>query len=79
MPRRGFENVNDGRRGLAAACRALGLGEKRLDGTASQCAATQFARLWRSGDTTDRATALDYLHHDLDLTWKLAERMGLLL
>lgn len=38
-----------------------------------------FAALWNSGDTASRQAAIDYLHNDLLMTWKLAERMRVIL
>ena len=38
-----------------------------------------FAALWLSGDPASRQIAADYLHNDLAMTWKLAERMGVIL
>ena len=38
-----------------------------------------FAALWLSGDQSSRQAAVDYLRNDLDMTWKLAERMGVIL
>ena len=50
---------------LAQVCRMLGLGEKAGDGK-------DFANLW----ATDREQAVAYLKQDLELTRKLAQRMG---
>ena len=52
---------------LNAICKFLGLGEKLGDGK-------DFAGLWE----TDREQAINYLKQDLNLTRKLAQRMGLI-
>ena len=58
---------------LDTAARWLGLGGKPegVDGS-------HFAALWRSGDVGSVAAAIQYLENDLDMTWKLAERMGVI-
>ena len=69
LPKRGF---SDESRKLTDICKWLGIGQKPegIDGG-------DFARLW-AGDTESRQQALAYLENDLLLTWKLAERMGVL-
>ena len=52
---------------LDAVCRACGLGGKTGNGA-------DFGALWLS----DRPAALEYLATDLELTWKLAERLGVI-
>ena len=37
-----------------------------------------FGALWTSGNAESRGIAMDYLRNDLDMTWKLAERMGVI-
>lgn len=68
LPKRGFEET---RRGLGHVCRWLGLGDKPegIDGG-------MFASLWRAGTDDSRGAALAYLENDLEMTWRLAERMG---
>lgn len=58
---------------LDTAARWLGLGGKPdgVDGG-------HFAALWRSGDAESRLAAKGYLLNDLEMTWKLGERMGVI-
>lgn len=71
IPRRGLPADEDGKkRGLSNVCRLLGLGTKP-DGVNGG----DFARLW-TGSEENRQMALAYLENDLELTWRLAERMG---
>ncbi|WP_321377000.1 ribonuclease H-like domain-containing protein [Trichococcus shcherbakoviae] len=35
-----------------------------------------FSTLWESGNEESRKQAVDYLLNDIDMTWRLAERMG---
>lgn len=67
LPKRGF---NDESRKLGDICQWLGIGGKPegIDGG-------DFARLW-AGDGESRQVAVSYLENDLDMTWALAERMG---
>jgi len=67
LPKRGFSEES---RRLTDICKWLGIGQKPdgVDGG-------DFARLW-AGNAENRQQALAYLENDLDLTWKLAERMG---
>jgi hypothetical protein len=51
--------------GLGAVCKLLGLGEKTESGK-------NFSNLYQS----DKEQALEYLRHDVDLTRKLAARIG---
>ena len=69
LPKRGF---SDESRKLTDICKWLGIGSKPdgVDGG-------DFARLW-AGDAESRQQALAYLENDLELTWKLAERMGVI-
>jgi hypothetical protein len=53
--------------------RALGVGSKA---DAAGCDGATFHRLWLSGDQTRRETARKYLVNDLELTRKVAERLG---
>lgn len=69
LPKRGFAEQS---RKLDDICRWLGLGGKP-DGTDGG----QFAALW-CGSVDQRQQAVAYLHNDLDLTWRLAERMGVI-
>ena len=67
LPKRGFLEQS---RKLTDVCKWLGLGAKPdgVDGG-------DFARLW-AGNAESRQQALAYLENDLDMTWRLAERMG---
>lgn len=69
LPKRGF---NDESRKLTDICSWLGLGAKPdgVDGG-------MFAALW-DGNSESRMQAISYLVNDLDLTYKLAERMGVI-
>jgi hypothetical protein len=69
LPKRGF---SDESRKLTDICKWLGIGQKpeEIDGS-------DFARLW-AGDAESRQQALAYLENDLDMIWKLAERMGVI-
>ncbi|MCP4540276.1 MAG: hypothetical protein GY832_24315 [Chloroflexi bacterium] len=49
----------------------LGVGGKPDD-----CTGAQFAEMWLSGDKEKRAIARNYLANDLDMTWGVARRMG---
>jgi len=69
LPKRGF---SDESRKLTDVCKFLGLGSKP-EGTDGG----DFARLW-SGNEESRNLAVAYLENDLDLTKKLAERMGVI-
>jgi hypothetical protein len=60
--------------GLGNLCQWFGLGQKPEGVTGAH-----FASLWLSGDPASRQAALEYLKNDLLLTWKLAERMGVIL
>lgn len=51
-------------------CRAFGLQTKPDD-----CSGAEFARLLR-GDESEKQSAINYLIGDLEMTWQLAERMG---
>ncbi len=64
---------NDRYEKLDTAARFLGAGGKPdgVDGG-------RFAALWNSGDAASRQAAVEYLHNDLAMTWKLAERMGVI-
>ena len=69
LPKRGFNNES---RKLTDICGWLGLGSKPegIDGG-------NFAGLWLS-NADARQVAVDYLVNDLDMTWALAERMGVI-
>jgi len=69
LPKRGF---SDESRKLTDICKWLGIGQKPEDVDGAD-----FARLW-TGNAESRQQALAYLENDLDLTWKLAERMGVI-
>lgn len=58
---------------LDTVCRWTGIGGKPdgVDGG-------HFAALWNSGDEASRMAAIDYLKNDLFLTYKIAERMGVI-
>ena len=70
LPKRGFSSES---RRLTDVCQFLGLGSKPdgVDGS-------QFAALWCAGNGESRNQAIAYLENDLDMTWKLAERMGVI-
>ena len=70
LPKRGF---NDESRKLTDICRWLGIGGKPdgIDGG-------MFAALW-NGNEESRQQAIAYLINELDMAWKLAERMGVIL
>lgn len=53
--------------------RALGVGAKA---DAEGCDGAGFHKLWNSGDKQQRAAALAYLRNDLEMTRKVAERLG---
>lgn len=53
--------------------RALGVGSKA---DAEGCDGAMFHKLWLSGDAAKRATARNYLVNDLELTRRVAERLG---
>lgn len=53
--------------------RALGVGAKA---DAEGCDGATFHKLWNAGDKQSRATALNYLRNDLEMTRKVAERLG---
>ncbi len=69
LPKRGF---SDQSRKLGDVCKWLGIGGKPdgIDGG-------DFAGLWNAGPES-RLVAIDYLTNDLDMTWRLAERMGVI-
>lgn len=69
LPNRGFSEQS---RKLTKICEWLGIGGKPdgIDGS-------DFARLW-AGNPENRQQAIGYVLNDLDLTWKLAERMGVI-
>jgi len=69
LPKRGF---SDESRKLGDICRWLGIGAKPdgVDGG-------MFASLW-GGSPEDHQQAAEYLLNDLDMTWRLAERMGVI-
>ena len=69
LPKRGF---SDESRKLTDVCSWLGLGSKPegVDGS-------MFASLW-NGNAESRKQAISYLANDLDMTWRLAERMGVI-
>ena len=69
LPKRGFSEQS---RKLTDICTFLGLGAKPegVDGA-------QFAALW-AGNAESRQQALDYLSNDLDMTYRLADRMGVI-
>lgn len=69
LPKRGFSEQS---RKLTDVCTFLGLGSKP-EGTNGG----DFARLWL-GNEESRKQALAYLENDLDMTWRLAERMGVI-
>ena len=69
LPKRGF---SDESRKLTDVCKFLGIGSKP-EGTDGG----DFARLW-TGNEESRKLAVAYLENDLDMTWKLAERMGVI-
>ena len=48
------------------------------NGKPDDCTGATFALLYRSGNPEDKAKAEKYLINDLDMTWTVAERMGLL-
>ena len=58
---------------LDTVSRFFGIGGKPdgVDGS-------HFAKLWLSGKPEDRKAATEYLANDLDMTWKLAERLQVL-
>lgn len=63
---------NLGRRdhsGLDDVARFFGVGEKNGDGG-------EFAKLWRSGEATERMKAVEYLTNDINLTLAVARRIG---
>ena len=70
LPKRGF---SDESRKLTDICSWLGLGSKPdgVDGS-------MFATLW-AGNEDSKQQAIAYLQNDLELTWKLGERMGVIL
>jgi hypothetical protein len=73
VPQRGLPADSDGKkRGLSNVCRLLGIGSKPegVDGG-------DFARLW-AGNEESRQQAIAYLENDLELTAKLAQRMGVI-
>lgn len=53
--------------------RALGVGAKS---DAAGCDGATFHKLWLSGDAAQRATARNYLINDLEMTRRVAERLG---
>jgi hypothetical protein len=69
LPKRGFADES---RKLGDICHWLGLGQKPdgVDGS-------QFAALW-AGNADSRAAALAYLMNDLEMTWALGQRMGVI-
>jgi hypothetical protein len=67
LPKRGFSEQS---RKLTDVCKFLGLGSKPVGTDGGD-----FARLW-NGDEESRKLAVAYLENDLELTCKLAERMG---
>lgn len=75
MARWQFGNRRDSIK-LGEACRALGIGDKP-QGEDAVTGAT-FYEYFRSGDAEKKAKALYYLANDLDMTWNLAERLGVL-
>mgnify|MGYP000039955845 CR=1 FL=1 len=75
MARWQFGNKRDSIK-LGEACRALGIGDKP-QGEDAVTGAT-FYEHFRSGDAEKKAKALYYLANDLDMTWGMAERLGVL-
>ena len=69
LPKRGF---NDESRKLTDVCSWLGIGSKP-EGTDGG----DFARLW-SGNEESRQQAVEYLENDLEMTYQLAQRMGVI-
>lgn len=69
LPKRGFDQVS---RKLGDICQWLGIGGKPegVDGG-------MFARLWL-GTADERQQAIAYALNDLDMTWKLGKRMGVI-
>lgn len=69
LPKRGF---NDESRKLTDICSWLGIGSKPdgVDGS-------MFSALW-NGDTESRQQAIVYLQNDLELTYQLGQRMGVI-
>ena len=69
LPKRGFSEES---RKLTDICKWLGIGSKPdgVDGG-------DFARLW-AGNAESKQQAIAYLENDLDMTWKFAERMGVI-
>jgi hypothetical protein len=61
---------------LDTLSRALG-GPGKPDGE-DACTGATFAKLWLSGDPEQKKKAEGYLIGDLDMTWHVAERMGVL-
>lgn len=55
---------------LDTICKSFGLQTKPDD-----CSGAEFARLLR-GDDKEKQSAINYLTGDLEMTWQLAERMG---
>ena len=53
--------------------RSLGCGQKPED-----CDGAQFHKLWLSGDPEQREKARQYLLNDLEMTWRVAERLGVI-
>jgi hypothetical protein len=59
---------------LDVLARFFGIGGKPTGDGA--CTGAVFASLWNSGNEESRAAARAYLENDLEMTWKLAERLG---
>lgn len=47
-----------------------------IGGKPEDCDGGMFASLWNSGNADSRQQAIQYLENDIDMTWRLAERMG---
>jgi hypothetical protein len=67
LAKRGLDYV-----GLDTLGRAFGVGGKPDD-----CTGADFHRLWMSGNEAKRKAAEGYLRQDLELTWAVAQRMGI--
>ncbi len=50
----------------------------RIKGKPDDCAAADFYKLWESDDPKERKKAERYLENDLDMTYELALRMGVI-
>jgi hypothetical protein len=67
---------NQDRISLDTLSRVLG-GQGKPDGE-DACTGATFAKLWLSGDPEQKKKAEGYLIGDLDMTWHVAERLGVL-